>query len=1001
MSFSIASALALLLTLGQIFLMDGQFQKLDPRYDRDKAITQLRNACHMIMEQDVIKVMNPQQIIADQKSGTVYQQEQVEKELKGLCLKEKIDYIKTHGKGSKPPECDMDALKEKLLAEKGQSSKGALDGGLEVFKDFTMTDAIALYDYLCAPNPTDSIPEKLDLDKVLAIFNSSVDEAVNADLSKLSEPSLPQSSLIYSLDGTEELGEIYSKENRRTWVPLNQIPDVVKQAFLSAEDKNFYSHKGVELKGVLNGFLRFIEKGVVIGGSTLTQQVVKNVILSSDISLERKIKEMMIASRVEKSYSKDEILEVYLNLINLGRNSWGLQKATENYFGDKYVSDLGLKEAVFFAGITHGPNLYEPDLYMTRIQKRVPYVLKEMRENGYITKEQEESVDPTTLKFTPRKVVHSSYFHQSIQTELEERLGKDAANKGGFYLFSTQIPSMQKALEKGLQQQLYDFEEGKGRLKWKEPLGNLINRDFNDLTLEEQAIFADERQWSKRLLNFRSLYQDVQWPIAVVLNKDSDGTLMGILKLDGTTDFKNLHHSRQGWADQAYRSLKIGDVVFVDFNDNTVSLRTFPTVQAAAVVMEAKTGRVLALTGGFSFHQSELNRALHSIRQPGSTVKPFTYLSALTRGIQPDQIIANAPVYFDPIHIPGERKIRRFRKCNAWSVRNYSSGGPASMSLRRGLETSNNRVTARILKLTEPGNHELGLEYVRNIFQDFGIYDQPEDCYPIILGSQETNVVRMARAYAAIANGGTLVEPHYLDTEKNSGLIQKAPESRPIFSVDPVALFQLKNILGGVVERGTATVLKEYAGYVAGKTGTSTSYNDAWFVGFSNDIVVSVWVGYDNGNENGKKRILGGGGTGGGLAAPIAKGVFEESFKIYPKTSLLSNPPPGVRLYRENGIIESYRDGYAPGRAQEWDPRYDENLVSELEAPRLELTSPFESDPRDFNGDFNRNFDDGNDLGQPPRSLRRNEPRQSPRNTKKRKKSRAKIAIENGRGGLY
>ena len=682
------------------------------------------------------------------------------------------------------------------------------------------------------------------------------------------------------------------------------------------------------------------------------------------------MKEMIVATRLEKTLSKDKILEIYLNLINLGRNSWGVQKATENYFPDKFVGDLGLNEASFLAGVTHSPNRYEPEYNMDKIASRQKFVLREMRQNGYITEEQEASIDPWNLKFSSRQVAKSSYFKQAVKEDLIKRLGEEEADKGGLFVFSTQRPTLQAALERGLQDRLYAFEDEKGRLKWNGPLGNLINKKFSDLTVEEQAIFADERNWSEKLVRFRSLYQDVQWPVATVINRDGQGVLMGVLNLDGSTDFKYLRASKSGWAAEAYNTLIVGDVVFVKDQDKKVVLRTIPKVQAAGVVIEAKTGRVLALSGGFSYHDSQLNRAIHSIRQPGSTVKPFTYLAALNQGRQPDQTYPNAPVYFEPIHLPGEKKIRRFRKCNAWSPSNYSSGGASYMTMRRGLETSNNRVTARVLKSVSPGDDELSLEYVRGIFTDFGVYDNPGDCYPVILGSQETNVLRMATAYAAIANGGTLIEPHFLDTEANQGLLKNLPSTHPIYSVDAVSLYQLKNILAGAVERGTGYALRDFTGYVAGKTGTSTSYNDAWFMGFSNDIVVGVWVGYDNGSESAKKNLLGTAGTGGSLAAPIAKEVFEEAFKIYPKTPLINNPPPGVRLYRMDNVVEAIREGYGPryGGQEDWNsaPQYSNgiNNYEVLRPPTYE--------------------EDG-----------------SAERRRRSQKQRAEEAINNGQGGLF
>lgn len=914
MSFSITSALVLLMTLGQIFLEGGEFKSYFAPHEKPQALELLRKSCRMVLEDEDIRALSPDALMMVLKQGISRQEAKVKEQVENQCAKQNLEFIKLNGPDIEPPKCN----KAEALAEIQKSLPklvSPISEPLQIFKDFDMKDAVALYDYICSPEPSQEAPLKVSMDEVLHLYNKAMGEALQVDLNQFHHPTLPQSSLIYSYDGKEVIGEVFNKEGRRTWVPLSQIPPVVVNAFVSAEDKNFFQHKGVELRGVLRGFIRYIKDKTIVGGSTLTQQVVKNLVLSSDITLERKIKEMVISSRLEKTLSKNQILEIYLNLINLGRHSWGIQTATTNYFGeDRFVSDLGLNEASFLAGVTHAPNSYEPELNFEKIKDRQQFVLKEMKENGYISEDELQAVQPEKLRFVERSVLQSSYFHRSVEEDIKKRLSKADAEQGGLFLFSTQVPAIQKAMEKGLQEQLYKYENNNGRLTWKGPLGNLLTKPAEKLTTFELGEFHDPRFWGEKIKRFKTLYQDVHWNLAVVLDRTGKDILIGTLDDKDKPVIANLSRNYDSrWAREAIKKITLGDVVFVEAQKKSWALRTQPKVQSAAIAMEAKTGKVLAVTGGFSFHDSELNRALHSFRQPGSTVKPFTYLAALNQGIQPNQIFSSGAIQFAPIYLPGAKKLRRNMKCNSWYVRNYSSSGPGSMTMRRGLETSNNRVTAHVLKSIWPSDPEIGLGLVRDIFMDFGIYKEPQDCYPVILGSDETNLVQMAAAYAAIANGGTLVDPHFLDVKRNAGLLHTEPRSRHIFSVDPISLYQTKNILSGVVTRGTGFALREYSGLVGGKTGTSTSYNDAWFMGFSNDIVVGVWVGYDNGQENGKKNTLGSGGTGGSIAAPIAKAVFDEAFKLYPPQKLINNPPQGVKLYNLDGVIEAFRGEYSNG----------------------------------------------------------------------------------------
>lgn len=918
MSFSIVDALTLLMTLGQIFLNNGEFKPSYTMEEAPQAYEMMRASCKMVMQDEDIKKTSPAALITLLREGMNRYDKKLEEMVQNQCATQTMSFQKTHDPSEKAPECDRS---QAILEIQNQLPKLASPIGkqLEIFSDLSMRDAIQLFDFICADQPSGEFPKTISLEKVLASYNKAMSEALGVNLEVFRHPILPQSSLVYSYDGKEVIGEVYKKENRRTWVPLKDIPQVVRQAFVSAEDQNFFTHKGVELRGVLRGFMRYMKDKKIEGGSTLTQQIVKNVVLTNEIKLERKIKEMIIATRLEKVLNKDQILEIYLNLINLGRHSWGVQTAAHNYFGkDKMVSDLGLNEATFFAGITHSPNRYEPEINAANIKERQSYVLRRMYEDGFINETQLKETDSDKLAFVDREVLISSYFHQAVEEDLKKRVNENTIKEGGLFIFSTQIPEIQKVMEASLQDRLWHYENTNGRVVWSGPLGNILKDSTKDVTVE---------MWSRKIDRFQKLYSDVHWNVGVVL-EESPNLEVG-LKIDGeaTSLPLTVGTKKSGWAADVRSKLKTGDMVFVavDENKKSASLRVPPKVQGAAVAMEAKTGKVLALVGGFSYEMSQLNRVTNSFRQPGSTVKPFTYLSALQRGFQPDYIVRNAPIAFDPIYIPGEKRLRRNQKCNTWTVSNYSNNSSGSMSLRVGLETSNNRVTARLLKEMYPSEPEFALGFVRNTMMDFGLYENPMECYPVILGADETNLIKLAAAYGAIANGGTLVEPYFIDVTRNAGLLEKLPQQKQIASADPVSLFQLKNIMGGVVRRGTGFALKDFKDLVAGKTGTSQAYNDAWFVGFSNDIVVGVWVGYDNGLDADKRRNLGSAGTGGSLPAPVAKAVFDAAFKIYPPTPLINNPPGGLELVKNGSFVEAFRLGAFSDHSQNRPSIYNED----------------------------------------------------------------------------
>lgn len=897
MSFSISAALTVLLTLGQAFLNDGQFVREFSFEQKQEVVQQLRNSCQLIMQDDNLKSIAPV-MVQVMRNGLERYERKKQQAIESYCS-ESAQAARNEGQ-EEAPLCDEQRALEVFEEENAEEIAG-LAKELEIFQDFDVRDALDLYDSLCVAGSEKPLPAKINIYEVIRMYNRLAGEALSEDLSSFQNYQLPQSSFVYAADGQNIIGEFFGNEGRRTWVPLSEIPPLLRQAFISAEDKNFPTHKGLDQSGILRGLVKHFQSGKTEGGSTITQQVIKNTVTGNEISLDRKIKEMILAVRLEKELqNKDKILEVYLNLIYLGRNSWGLKMASQNYFGKSLnsLSELNLGQIAFLAGITHKPNFYEPDRSTQDIPARQKYVLGRLLEDGHITQEQMDQALNEPLGFIEKQPIKTSYFQHAVKADVHARVKPELQSRGGNNYYSTQVPAVQKVTEASLQEQLAVYEMSNNRVEWKGPLRSLV--------LDRDNIPSDwsmpAEEWSTRLKVISSQYQDIHWQVAAILKISSSGIEIGLNSDEGPkTSTLAIGDVGSAWAGRVRPELRVGDVVFVVPFKERFALRVPPQVQGAAVVMEAKTGKVVALSGGFSVHFTEYNRGLNALRQPGSTLKPFTYLAALQVGLQPDTIVPNDPIYFPKVE----------KRCNAWRPRNYSSGGADQMSLRRGLETSNNRVTARLVKGINPADPVAALNFIREITADFGIYEDPYDCFPFILGSDETNLVRLASAYAVIANGGIYVEPHFLDEEKNSSSLLQLPERRAVKTVDAVSLFQLRHILTGVVESGTATRLKSLNGqngelFVGGKTGTSSDYNDAWFVGFSDKLVIAVWVGYD------QRRSLGS--TGGSLAAPVAKSVFEKAFEYYPPVDLKANPPVGVETFQAGNQLESYRISAADTR---------------------------------------------------------------------------------------
>jgi penicillin-binding protein 1A len=621
------------------------------------------------------------------------------------------------------------------------------------------------------------------------------------------------------------------------------------------------------------------------------------LLVGEDRSYERKIREMIVAARLESTLSKDEILELYLNSVYLGRGSWGVEIAAREYFG-KSAKELTLEEGGLLAGLTKGPNYFSPDRQPARAQARLAYVLTRMREDGMLggpeRDEAPQRVSPPLPVMTsserPRRDI-GFYFVDQVAREAKSVAGIDAITAGSYTVRSTINGQLQRAVEESLQEGLFRYERRAGRLEFRGAeanLGQALER------IEADKKGADKRPpWQQALVNARLPLYDVHWAPAVLVGKM--GGKKGEAWRVGLTDGRILPLLVENA--KAQRMLALYDVVLVRTVDTKrktaarAELRVRPVVQGTVVVLENKTGRILAMAGGFSYPLSQLNRATQAVRQPGSAIKPLTYLAALGKGLQPNTLINDDSIALPPI---GRG---RARGKDYWSPKNYDGRGGGTLTLRQALENSRNLATVHLLDGGIESKPEASLNRICDLAVEAHIYSECERYYPFVLGAQPVRPVDLAAFYAAIANEGQRPSPYVVESiERNRETVFRHERTLvTINSVDRAAFYQLKTMMQGVLARGTARSIAALSPYVAGKTGTSDDENDAWFVGFTNDVTVAIWLGYDN--ADGKRRTLGSGSTGGGVAVPIFEPVIQAVWAhVAPKAGLA---PPSADAKRQ------------------------------------------------------------------------------------------------------
>ena len=741
----------------------------------------------------------------------------------------------------------------------------AVEGESKVFRGINLDDLVAAYRQFCKAEAVDA--PIVDVGDIIAFYNKATADL--PDATRLKEQKLRGLNVIFDGKG-KRFADDYQPGQRRLSVPLSDVPEVVQQAFVAVEDKRFFAHHGVDERGLIRAFVgNLAQPGRPQGGSTITQQVVKNLLVGDDVTYERKIREMIVASRMEHQLSKSEILELYLNSIYLGRSAWGIEMAARRYFG-KSAKELSLAEGALLAGLTKGPSYFSPDRYPDRAQARFEYVLTRMQQDGVIDADQMRQ----TAASEPRMVAlerpgRDSGLYFVDQIRREAKTAADLLTGGSYTVRSTINPALQRAVETALQDGLARYEISRGRVEFQGAETNLANT-VRRIQVSEQKFPSAQAAWQRALATAHLMLYDVHWTPAIVteLGGAKGGIRVGLA--DGRTLPLNVRVGK------TLQALKLYDVIYVDVSKTgaRAELRVPPVVQGAAIVLENKTGKILAMTGGFSYPLSQLNRTTQAQRQPGSTIKPLTYLAALQTGLQPTVLVPDEPITLPPIG-----GAARAQEKDYWSPKNYEGGGSGMMTLRRGLENSRNLVTAHLLDGGIDKDPAVSLKRVCDIALEAKVYTECIPYYPFVLGAQPVRPIDLAGFYATVANEGARPTPYALESiEQNGQVVYRHRAEAPVQlkEADRVAFYQLKTMLAGVVERGTAAAARDLAPYVGGKTGTSEDENDTWFAGFTNDVTIVVWVGYDN--AEGTRRTLGQGSTGASVALPIFQTIIRAAW---------------------------------------------------------------------------------------------------------------------------
>lgn len=734
---------------------------------------------------------------------------------------------------------------------------------------------------------------------IIAIFNYYGHDLPDYRTLKDYEP--PIVTRIYAGDG--RLMAEFAQE-KRVFMPIETMPDLVKHAFIAAEDQNFYTHKGVDafaiVRAMFSNFKNIGSGRRPLGASTITQQVAKNFLLSNEVSYVRKIKEAILASRMEKVMSKDRLLELYLNEIFLGQRAYGVAAAALQYF-NKSLSELSVGEAAYLAALPKAPNNYNPLYHYEAAINRRNWVIDRMASEGYIELAQADIAKATRLDVVDRassRTVEAPYFAEEVRRELASHYGEDSLYGGGLVVRSTLEARLQEIAKKSLRDGLQAYDQRHG---YRGPFDHFDTLD----------------DWRLRLSKIsRPLDIPDHWSIGVVLKVNEAEAKLGFSDEamgDGSLPLAEAKWARK-YMNEGYQQgpqitavnqvLSVGDLVMVEpldeklVKNGTYALRQIPDIQGALVAMDPHTGRILAMQGGWKYRygSSEFNRATQADRQPGSAFKPFIYLAALEKGFTPATLVLDAPFVIED------------RPGHYWSPTNYTNEYYGPTPIRVGVEKSKNLMTVRLADY-------LGMDYIAEVAERFGIHKDMPKMLSYALGAGETRLIDMTSAYAVLVNGGKKVIPSLIDrVQDRRGKTIYRHESRECEScgplvkwsdqrapnlpdereqiVDPRIAYQMVSILEGVVQRGTGVRIRSLGRPLAGKTGTTNKSKDTWFMGFSSDLVVGVFVGFDQPRSMGRRE------TGSSVAVPIFKEFMAEALKDKPASPF--RIPPGIKNIRIN-----------------------------------------------------------------------------------------------------
>lgn len=828
--------------------------------------------------------------------------------------------------------------------------------GKDFLGKYSMEEILTSFNLLCPQNFDPNSPKLAEI---------SIDEGVDYFYHLLRN--LPHSKQLKNLDLSQSTpmldksGDLvsyisFSTNKHRLIARPGEISEEIKLAFITAEDKDFYNNTGISLNGIFNAFVNSSSGDQLYGGSTITQQLIKNTLLNYDRSIERKINEVLLAYSITNRYSKKRIIEYYLNYIYFGRGAYGIKAAAKAYLG-KSLNQLNVNDVAFLASLPKNPVGYDPAKNYDVVFKRKNKIIKAMVENGILIERAWDAYKNMPIKYIDQKSSRtensSSYYADAVKSEIGDILTEERNSRSNIEVFTSINSDLQNSLSKAVLNGVVDYEKYRERVYEKvnsktfrlnnisgliakvqekedakleaskqaeqaasssEEIEDLFDDSFDEafdetfggdpdgesddsLYDEEESMEENKKEevavlpsWQIALRKKVNPVADTGWQLAVYLGNKEFGLKNG----------ERVKASKERRGFNKVSSFKYGDLVLVERKRNNKKtdyfLRMLPEVQAAGVIMNVETGAILAATGGVSYNQSQFNRFISAKRQPGSVMKPFTYLLALDKGYQPNFMIQDANHIFAPIARGGQ----------SWRPRGIGRPTNEWFSLRYGLEKSNNRMTAHLLDVL--GDSPLdSLNLIRDTSRDFGLYEEPNsDSLSFILGAQEAKIVNIARAYSSIANGGRKVNPHMVTKVYKNGdqVYRNGPKNLGYVNVDSTSLFQLRQMLHGVTSHGTAKVLKDHSSYMAGKTGTSDNNQDAWFAGITPQIAIVVWVGYDNPDRKSKRYLKA---TGGGVAAPIVKYVLEsEEYKNF-ENPQVRFPAPQENLLRAHF---NHKEGY-------------------------------------------------------------------------------------------